>query len=553
MSSSNTTTGDGTQTETSPLLRPFKIARDHGSVENGQINEDPQDIDGEVPPAEEPSTTVLLKVMSSIWLGTFLAALDSTLTATLSAPISTSFHSLSLFSWLASAYFIANAALQPLSGRLTDILSRRTGLIFSNVFFAIGNLICGLATEEWMMIVGRVVAGMGGGGLNAISTFVASDLVPLRKRGVWQGFGNVCYGVGAGVGGVFGGWVNDVWGWRTAFLVQVPLTILSGLMVFFNVNIPVKESKEHFWKRIDVLGAFTLIATLVLLLIGLNSGGNVVPWSHPLILITLLLSALCFALFIYIETKHPEPIIPVVLLLDRTVLSACLTNWFTSMCVFSIIFYGPIFFQVLGMSTTQAGVRLAPQALGTACGSIGTGLIMRWSGRYWWLSVLIQSIFILSLAIVSTFNLHTPAWLPFIALFLTGLGYSGMLTVTLIALISSVEHKEQAVITSASYAFRSTGSTIGITISGAVFQNILKMQLWNRFGDRKGAAQVIGRIRDNLDEIVRLPPGWKDGVVDGYMAALRGVFLTTLGIAILAGAVSLLMREHTLHNNLARK
>jgi MFS family permease len=107
-----------------------------------------------------------------------------------------------LISWLASAYLIANAALQPLSGRLTDIFGRRSGLVASNILFLAGNLICGIAQKQWIMILGRVVAGMGGGGLMAISTFVGSDLVPLRKRGLIQGFGNVCYGLGAGIGGV---------------------------------------------------------------------------------------------------------------------------------------------------------------------------------------------------------------------------------------------------------------------------------------------------------------------------------------------------------------
>ena len=209
--------------ERSPLLAnennkatPDNVPNSGGDAENASDNPD----ENEIPFADEPSTGKLLLTMGSIWFGTFLAALDSTIVATLSAPISASFNSLSLLSWLASAYFIANAALQPLSGRLTDILSRRTGLIFSNVFFAAGNLICGLATSEWVMIFGRVIAGMGGGGLNAISTFVGSDLVPLRRRGVWQGFGNICFGLGAGLGGVFGGWINDTWGWRKAFLIQ---------------------------------------------------------------------------------------------------------------------------------------------------------------------------------------------------------------------------------------------------------------------------------------------------------------------------------------------
>ena len=548
------TDSEATPTEHSPLLRNGKDQEASQSIERVENGLDGDVTQGnEVPLADEPSTSELCLVMSGVWFGCFLAALDSTVIATLSAPISTSFNSLSLLSWLASAYLIANAALQPLSGRLTDILSRRTGLVFSNVFFCAGNLICGLATREWVMILGRVVAGMGGGGLTAISTIVASDLIPLRKRGVWQGFGNICYGLGAGAGGVFGGWINDVWGWRLAFLIQVPLTVVSGILAWYFIDIPVKETQKSAWKRIDVLGAVTLIISLVLLLVGTNSGGNSVPWTHPLVLSSFPLSAVFLGLFLYVESMHAEePIIPVRLLLNRTVLSACLTNWFTTMSTFALLFYGPIYFQVQGLSTTEAGVRLIPQAVG-ALGSVATGLVMRWTGRYYFLSVAILLIYVASLILVSTFKLTTPTWEPFVAFFFSGVGYSGMLTITLLALISAVDHKHQAVITSASYAFRSTGSAIGITIASAVFQNILKIELWGRFGDRDGAAEIIGRLRDSLDEIKTLPPSWKAGVMDVYMDALRGVFLTILGLAVLGLLVSLAMREHKLHDNLARK
>ena len=128
-----------------------------------------------------------------------------------------------------------------------------------------------------------------------------------------------------------------------------------------------------------------------------------------------------------------------------------------------------------------------------------------------------------------------------------------MLTTTLLALVSAVEHKEQAVITSASYIFRSTGSAIGITIASAVFQNILKIRLWARFGDRDDAAEFIKRLRDNLEEIYKLPDGQRAVVLDNYMEALRGVFLTLLGISVLGALVSLAMREHTLYRNLERK
>jgi len=128
-----------------------------------------------------------------------------------------------------------------------------------------------------------------------------------------------------------------------------------------------------------------------------------------------------------------------------------------------------------------------------------------------------------------------------------------MLTVTLIALISAVDHEHQAVITSASYAFRSTGGTIGITIASAVFQNVLKSGLWFRFGGREGADKLIPKIRDSLDEINKLPADWHDGVLDAYMDALRTVFISLFGLAVLSALTSVAMREHKLHSNLARR
>jgi len=456
---------------------------------------------------------------------------------------------------LASSYLIANAALQPLSGRLTDIFSRRTGLIYSNAFFAAGNLICGLAKEEWVIILGRIVAGIGGGCLNTIATFVASDLVPLRKRGLWQGIGNIAFGLGSGLGGVFGGWIADVWTWRWAFLIQVPFIIISGCVVFFTVKIPVKETNKSRIKRVDFLGAFTLVVTLVLLLLGLNSGGNIVPWNHPLVYVSIPLSFISLLLFIYIEDQvAAEPIIPVRLLLNRTVAAACLTNWFTTMAIFSYMYYGPIYFQVRGYSATAAGARLIPSSIGSSIGSLGAGLIMRATGRYYILNMGIEATFVLSGALlVAVMNLYTPAWPPFVIFFLGGVGYGGMLTVTLLALISAVDHKYQAVITSASYAFRSTGSTLGITIASAVFQNILSARLWSKFGDRKNAAEIIGRIRDSIDEVNHLPVGWKAGVLESYMDALQGVWISTLVLCALGAGISLLMRENVLHSNLQRK
>ncbi|KAI6792590.1 putative major facilitator superfamily transporter, partial [Hortaea werneckii] len=340
-----------TTNERTPLLNHDQngTASDQPTTLESQAAQEQREHDaGTVPLADEPPLSRLLATMSCLWLATFFAAMDSTIVATLSTPITASFESGTLFSWIASGYLIANAATQPLSGKLTDIYGRKAGLVFATSFFAVGTLICGLAPTGPVEILGRVIAGMGGGCLNTISVFIASDLVPLRKRGVWQGVSNVVFGSGMGLGGIFGGAVHQRFGWRYAFYIQVPFIVLSGVAGSLTIKLPTKESDRSRIRRVDFLGAFFLVATLILLLLGLNSGGNIVPWNHPLVYISLPLSAVCLGLFIYIEDRvAPEPIIPVRLLLNRSVISACLTNWFVTMGVFAMLYYGPVYFQVV--------------------------------------------------------------------------------------------------------------------------------------------------------------------------------------------------------------
>ncbi|KAF4950378.1 hypothetical protein FSARC_13212 [Fusarium sarcochroum] len=473
--------------------------------------------------AEEVSTGKLVLIFGTSWIGVFLGAVDSTIIATLSGPISSEFQSLSLLSWLATAYLISNAACQPISGRLTDIFGRGPGLVFSNIFFAAGNLICGLAKDETSMIIGRVVAGIGGGGLMSISTFLGSDLVPLRKRGIIQGLGNICYGSGAMLGGVFGGLINDhtSQGWRLAFLIQVPPVLVSAVAVHFLVRVPPKQSDKSFLSRIDFVGAFLTSSFLVFLLLGLNSGGNTVPWTHPLPLTSIPLAVITFGLFLYWESKASQPIIPVKLLLDRTVLNACLCNLFCTMVVMGALFYVPLYLQVLGSSATQSGVQILPSPIGISVGSLISGFMMKKTGKYTKLGVTGLLVLIAGVVFLTAQNEHSPKWLMAISFFLIGSGYGATLTTTLLACIAAVDHSQQAVITSATYLARSLGSTVGITIGSAVYQNILKARLWERFGDQPGAADEIRRIRDNLDEINHLPEGCKEESADEVTASSK--------------------------------
>ncbi|SCV27404.1 related to multidrug resistance protein fnx1 [Fusarium fujikuroi] len=505
---------------------------------------------------DEPSIRYLVAVFGSIFIGVFLAALDTTIVATLSVPISNTFGSLTLVSWLGSSYLIANAACQPLSGRLTDIFSRRSGLVLCNILFGLGTLLCGVATSKWVLLAGRVVAGMGGGGLNAITAFVASDLVPLRKRGVIQGFVHICYGVGAGLGGLFGGWINDLWGWRTAFLSRVPLIAISTILVSITLSdapIKNKHSDKSRLSRVDFPGALTLSLTLILLLFGLNSGGNLVAWSHPLVLVSLSFSVAAAGAFVLVESRWAtEPIIPMHLLLDQTVLAACLMNCFVTMILFMATYYVPIFFQVNGYSTTAAGLRLLPQSVGTTLSSLTCGFIMKRTGRYRSLGMTVISCSILGFVGLSTMTIQTPTPLVLTYVLLVGVGYGGMLSVSLLATVAAVSHEDQAVATSAIYAFRSMGSTIGVTVASVVYQNLLQYGLHQRFDSKEGSYKIIKRLLDSLHELKRLPDGWSNGVYEAYEISLRGVFLTGLGVAGLGLIVATFIKEHRLHQTISR-
>ncbi|PNS14945.1 hypothetical protein CAC42_2174 [Sphaceloma murrayae] len=530
---------------------------DHGTITEQQAVQEGRAIErAEDQTAGEPSTWKLMITLGPMFIAAFFAAADSTIVATLASPISTSFQSFTLLSWLASGYLIANAAIQPLSGRLSDIYGRKVGVILACTFFALGTLMCGLAQSASVIIAGRLIAGAGGGCINTLSTFIATDMIPLRKRGLWQGYTNLIYGTGMGLGGVMGGWLNDSYGWRWAFHIQVPFIVLAGVLSAFTINIPVKETDTSKIKRVDFLGAITLSTSLVLLLLGLNSGGNIVPWSHPLVYVSLPLSALSLLSFIYVETRiASEPVIPVRLLLHRTVASACLTNWFTTMSVFAIFYYGPIYFTVIqNLSSTGTGARLIPSSAGIALGSLSAGIIMRATGRYYLLNCFVALLSLCATASIAIFFRPGLAlWPPFVILALHGVAYGAMLTITLLALLAAVPHRDQAVITSASYAFRSTGSTIGITLAGAVFQNILSTGLWSRFGDYPDAHETIARLRDDLDAVKHLGPRWKKGVEEAYADALRGVWGVVLVLAGLGAVASLCMREHSLARRLERK
>ena len=168
---------------------------------------------------------------------------------------------------------------------------------------------------------------------------VGSDLVPLRKRGIFQGLSNIPVGVGTGLGGLFGGRMNDNWGWKWAFLIQVPFIALATLLVVLFVWVPIEKATKPALRRVDYLGTMTLVGAVVLLLPGLNFGGKNLAWTHWFVITSICLTIVLFVTFVWIEERNAsEPIIPVRLLLKRTVAASCLTYLFSHAANFAILF-----------------------------------------------------------------------------------------------------------------------------------------------------------------------------------------------------------------------
>lgn len=210
----------------------------------------------------------------------FLSAADQTLVVSTYGTIGTELKALNSTSWIATAYFVTLSAFQPLYGKISDIFGRKPCLLFAYLVFGIGSTLCGFARTIEELIAARAVAGLGGAGMNTITSILMSDVVSLRERGAWQGYLNIIYAFGAGAGAPIGGLLADSIGWRWAFILQGPICLAAILAVALVLHMPKTDHShwvEKLWK-IDFLGALVLLVAVTGVLVGLDHGSNV-SWN----------------------------------------------------------------------------------------------------------------------------------------------------------------------------------------------------------------------------------------------------------------------------------
>ena len=512
--------------------------RRDGDDDSASLSSSPTENDQDDHVKVMPPLRTLAPLLTALWVPVFVASMDGTVTATLISSISSSFNASEQAQWLGSAYLLSVACFTPLYGRLADIVGRKNCMFIALTFFTSGTLLCGLSTSMNMLIFARALAGMGGGGLTTTTSIVLSDLVPLKNRGLLQGLTNIIFGLGSGLGGPIGGWMNDTLGWRRAFLIQIPLLLIDYVLAitFVNVKTPnalVRQSTREKLKSIDFFGAFSLVLGLSSTLIALSlMSANDVPLSLFTVWGGFLIGFTSIAFFFYAEARIARnPILPLRLITQRSGAAVAFANFCLSIVSFGTLYHFPLYFQAVKLETPSlAGLHLIPNSIALSVGSVLAGIVMRSSGRYYTYNLVNAMLITVSILCFTLYTRDSSEAFTYASIVPHGFGTAGVLTCTLIALINSVPRSDVAVATSMSYMARNTGQILGVSGGGTLFQALLKRQLRQRITG-KDADKIISEIRHRSTIVPTLPKELQDAAVESYAFALRWVFI---GIAVVS-------------------
>ncbi|KAF2866133.1 major facilitator superfamily domain-containing protein [Massariosphaeria phaeospora] len=488
----------------------------------------------------------------AIFANVFLYGFDGTITAATYAVISSEFDAANTASWLTTSYLVTSTAFQPLYGRFSDIFGRRVCFFVSTITFAAGCLGCGLATNVVVVNAMRALTGFGGGGLMTMATIVNSDMIPFRKRGMYQALQNAMFGFGAICGASFGGSIADTIGWRWAFFLQVPVSIVALCLGWFVIKNPIElhPTWTEVKTKVDFTGALLLVVGISVQLIGLSLGGNQLPWSSPWVIGSLVGSAVILAVFIAVEAKTTTiPVIPLRQLRGRNPVAIQIANVCAGTAAYAYLFMLPLFFQVVLLdSATKAGARLAIPSLATPIGGLIAGVVMSRWGKLITL-VRIGALFMtLGNLLVTSLSFYDSSWKYLVFIFPANLGQGIIYPAILFTTLASFEHSDHAVSASTVYLIRSLGSVWGVAITATIVQNTLSWRLPEALAGLPNKDQVIDDIRHSVTALRHLPPDVQLAARMVYYDGIRYAFGASTIIAAFAIVASLFAYNAGLRN-----
>jgi EmrB/QacA subfamily drug resistance transporter len=420
---------------------------------------------------ELPRDRLILTIIG-LMLTLLLSALDQTIVGTAMPRIIAELQGFDHYAWVTTAYLLTSTAVVPIVGKLSDIYGRKLFLIGGTAWFVFASALCGLSQNMNQLIVFRGLQGIGGGILMAMVFTTISSIFPPARRGRIQGVFTAVFGFASVVGPLLGGYLTDVLNWRWVFYVNLPLGMIALSVLwrgFPNIR-PVRTDRP-----IDVLGAITLVLAVVPLLLALSWGGTEYPWDSAPIVGLLSFAALMTGIFLWIETRAPEPIIPLSLFKNRIVAASTLAMLCVTMGMFGTILFVPLFIQgVIGTSATQSGTVMMPMMLMIIIGSVAGGQIISRTGRYKAVALFGLSTAAFGMFLLSQMGPDTSYWTVVRNMMVVGLGLGPTMPVFTIAAQNSVSFGQLGVVTSVTQFARSIGGTLGAALFGSM--------LVNRFG-----------------------------------------------------------------------
>jgi EmrB/QacA subfamily drug resistance transporter len=474
-------------------------------------------------------------VVVAIMLGMLLAALDQTIVATALPTIVSELGGANHLSWVVTAYLLAETIMTALIGKFGDLFGRKRMFLISVALFLTGSALCGMANSMLWLVGSRAIQGLGAGGLMVTATAVIADVVPLSERGKYQGFMGSVFGVATVAGPLLGGLFVDQLSWRWAFYVNIPL----GIVVLIVAGFTLPSVKAAVKPAIDYLGILLIGLAATGLTLVTTWGGNEYDWTSPTIIVMTIGSLIALGLFIVVEQRAAEPLLPMRLFKSRVFSVCALLSFIIGFAMLGGVTFLPTYLQyVHGASATESGLQMLPLVIGLLVASITVGTIISKTGRYRIFPIIgtvmiAGGLFLLSLLTNQTSYVTTAAYMVVL-----GLGVGLCMPVPTVVVQSTVDYADLGVATSGVSFLRTMGSSFGVAVFGSFYASTLPDKL-------AGAVPpgVDPRTALSIDGVRSLPEALREPITAAYAEALHVVFLAAVPVALVGLLVALLLKE----------
>ncbi|MFG2991296.1 DHA2 family efflux MFS transporter permease subunit [Streptomyces sp. NPDC048257] len=497
------------------------------------------------PGAEHTSREVLVSI-GALLLGLLIAALDQTIVSTALPTIVSDLGGMAHLSWVVTAYMLASTAATPLWGKLGDQYGRKRLFQYAIVLFLIGSALCGLAQDMPQLIGFRALQGLGGGGLIVLSMAIVGDIVPPRERGKYQGLFGGVFGATSVLGPLLGGLFVDNLSWRWVFYINLPIGLVALVVIAAVLHIPARSSKH----TIDYLGTF-LIACVATCLVLVASLGGTWGWGSARIIGLAVLGAVLLAVFLFVERKATEPVLPLGLFRIRTFTLCSVISFVIGFAMFGAMVYLPTFLQVVqGVSPTMSGVHMLPMVLGMLITSTVSGQIVSRTGRWKVFPIAGTAVTAIGLLLLHQLHRTSSTWEMSVYFFVFGAGLGLVMQVLVLVVQNAVSYADLGVATSGATFFRSIGASFGVAIFGTIFTNQLDDKLATALaGATLPAGASVAQLEADPRAISALPAELQPQVLDAYATAITDVFLYAVPIVLIAFVIAWFLKEDKLRGS----